>query len=121
MTGAHAALPIWVRYVNATSWWPAEDFLPPADVLLDEVDAHTGELATMACPETLVLPFVEGSEPTRSCHEHPTLVERLRDGIGLGDAAAELPREGSPPSSRDAAKSPAPPEKDDWKWLRDLF
>jgi len=71
MTGAAAALPIWVDVVRAaTKDKPAQDFPVPTGVVNRLICSQTGLLANPSCPETETELFREGSEPTGSCDIH---------------------------------------------------
>jgi penicillin-binding protein 1A len=71
MTGAAAALPIWVDIVAAaTKGLPPVDFPVPSGVVSRQICAQTGLLANPACPETELELFREGSEPTGTCNVH---------------------------------------------------
>jgi len=71
MTGAAAALPIWIDIVAAaTKGKPPADFPVPSGVVSRQICAQTGLLANPACPETELELFREGSEPTGTCNVH---------------------------------------------------
>jgi len=71
MTGAAAALPIWVDIVaSATKGKPPQDFPVPNGVVSRTICSQTGLLANPACPETETELFREGSEPTGYCDVH---------------------------------------------------
>ncbi len=71
MTGAAAALPIWVdMVVAATKGKPPVEFPVPSGVVSRQICAQTGLLANPGCPETEVELFREGSEPTGACNVH---------------------------------------------------
>ena len=71
MTGAAAALPIWVDVMlAATKDRPAQDFPVPSGVVSRLICTETGLLANPACPSTEIELFREGSEPTGYCNVH---------------------------------------------------
>jgi penicillin-binding protein 1B len=71
MTGAEAALPIWVQFMKkATRYLPEEDFTSPQGVVIRLIDPTTGRLATEDCPVAVPEKFVQGTEPTQTCEEH---------------------------------------------------
>ena len=71
MTGAAAALPIWVDVMMAaTKGRPAQDFPVPSGVVSRLICTETGLLANPACPSTEIELFREGSEPTGYCNVH---------------------------------------------------
>ena len=71
LTGAAAALPAWIHYMNDAVRQPALGFgpLPPGITMLS-IDPASGGLATPACPRVQTVPFLEGTEPTRLCPLH---------------------------------------------------
>jgi len=71
MTGAAAALPIWVDVMlAATKNRPPQDFPVPSGVVSRLICTETGLLANPACPSTEIELFREGSEPTGYCNVH---------------------------------------------------
>jgi penicillin-binding protein 1A len=71
MTGAAAALPIWVDVMLAgTKNRPPQDFPVPSGVVSRLICTETGLLANPACPSTELELFREGSEPTGYCNVH---------------------------------------------------
>jgi Membrane carboxypeptidase/penicillin-binding protein len=71
MTGAQAALPIWVRFMKkATENLPSDDFTSPQGVVTRMIDPTTGKLATDDCPVAITELFIQGTEPTESCDQH---------------------------------------------------
>jgi penicillin-binding protein 1A len=71
MTGAAAALPIWVDVMAAASKdKPVQDFPVPSGVVSRLICSQTGLLANPSCPETETELFREGSDPTGLCNVH---------------------------------------------------
>lgn len=71
LTGAQAALPIWVDFMKeALAGRPSQDFLPPAEVVEVTIDPASGELAHAGCPTRVVEVFIAGTEPTTLCTLH---------------------------------------------------
>jgi penicillin-binding protein 1B len=67
-TGAGGALPIWTDFMRATrTAADPERFPVPADVVWARVDPTTGRLATPACADVRLEPFLAGTEPLRHC------------------------------------------------------
>jgi 1A family penicillin-binding protein len=94
LTGAQAALPAWVHFMIDAVRRPQLGFgPPPPGITMVSVDPATGYIATPACPRVAKLPFLEGTEPVRSCPVH---------GGALTTTAAA---EGSAESSIDGAPS----------------
>ena len=71
MTGAAAALPIWVDVMlAATKDHTPQDFPLPSGVVARRVCTETGLLANPACPSTEIELFREGNEPSGYCNVH---------------------------------------------------
>jgi penicillin-binding protein 1B len=84
LTGAQAALPIWMDFFRKAVPVPPTNFLAPQGITIRTIDPQTGQLATSACPESLEETFVEGTEPTVFCELHnPGMLERLKNIFGL--------------------------------------
>ncbi len=74
MTGARAALPIWMSFMKAylDTLDPAtrkENFPVPAGVVFTPVDWYTGLRAIPSCPKVVLEAFLDGTEPTKSCSD----------------------------------------------------
>jgi penicillin-binding protein 1B len=84
LTGAQAALPIWVDFFRKAVPVLSIDFPVPPGVVTRMIDAHTAQLATSACPDPLEESFLEGTEPTIFCEIHdPGMLERLKHIFGM--------------------------------------
>ncbi len=84
LTGAQAALPIWVDFFRKAVPVAAIDFPIPTGIVTRAIDPHTAQLATTACPDSLEESFVEGTEPTVLCEIHnPGVLERLKNLFGM--------------------------------------
>jgi penicillin-binding protein 1B len=71
LTGAAAALPAWIQFMTAAVRQPDLGFgPPPPGIVMLSIDPASGGLATPACPRVQMLPFLEGTEPTRLCPLH---------------------------------------------------
>jgi penicillin-binding protein 1B len=71
LDGSRAALPIWVDFMKRSGNGNRSPAFPaPRNIVIVEVDAETGELATPGCQETRYEVFVEGTEPQYRCHLH---------------------------------------------------
>ncbi|MCS7312521.1 MAG: penicillin-binding transpeptidase domain-containing protein, partial [Acidobacteria bacterium] len=68
-TGARAALPIWVRFMQAyMEGRPPETFQAPAGVVMLPVDYYTGLRASPECDGPVILEaFLPGTEPLEYC------------------------------------------------------
>jgi len=88
-SGAHAALPIWVEFMQAVlPSLPVMPFEIPDDIQFVKVDPNTGLLTDEGQPGTVEI-FAQGTEPTESAPQHvdPTDFYKL-DQFGEGAAAA---------------------------------
>jgi penicillin-binding protein 1A len=88
-SGAHAALPIWVEFMQAVlPSLPVVPFEIPDDIQFVRVDPNTGLLADEGQPGTVEI-FAKGTEPTESAPQHvdPTdfyKLDQLADGAATG-------------------------------------
>src|SRR5271169_3853325 len=70
LTGAQAALPAWVQFMQDAAPADPEDFPEPSGVTMATIDPESGGLATSACPKQIELPFLIGTAPTQMCPLH---------------------------------------------------
>jgi penicillin-binding protein 1B len=71
LTGAQAALPIWVDFMKeALAGRPSHAFHPPPGVVEVTVDPASGEVAHAGCPTRVTEMFIEGTEPKAFCALH---------------------------------------------------
>jgi penicillin-binding protein 1B len=70
LTGAQAALPAWVQFMQDAAPAAPEDFPEPSGITMATIDPESGGLATSACPKQVPLPFLIGTEPTQMCSIH---------------------------------------------------
>ncbi|HSU91601.1 MAG TPA: transglycosylase domain-containing protein [Sporolactobacillaceae bacterium] len=70
LTGAQAALPAWVQFMQDAAPADPEDFPEPSGITMATIDPESGGLATAACPKPVALPFLDGSQPTQMCPLH---------------------------------------------------
>ena len=71
LSGARAALPIWVRFMARVA--PPggySSFKTPSGITTAAIDPTTGMLATEGCPYVLTEVFREGEVPTQVCDRH---------------------------------------------------
>jgi penicillin-binding protein 1B len=72
MTGAQAALPIWVDFMKEVlAGKPSQPFLPPPGVVQATVDPATGRIAHPGCSTRVTEVFIAGTEPRGYCTLHP--------------------------------------------------
>jgi penicillin-binding protein 1B len=104
LSGARAALPIWVRFMSkAAPRTGYSAFQQPKGVTTAAIDPTTGLLATEYCPAVLTEVFREGKVPTQLCDRHQNYwemevaealderdrEERIEEGEGGDERAAE--------------------------------
>jgi len=71
LTGAVAALPLWVEFMkSARPFLSPDDFVPPDGVVSVDIDPQTHLLASPACPQKEQEYFIKGTEPTAFCTQH---------------------------------------------------
>jgi penicillin-binding protein 1A len=81
MTGAEAALPIWISFMesyfaNQGELETGEDFPVPAGVVFSTVDWYSGRLAVPGCDKVVLEAFLDGTEPVEACSpSHHRLAE----------------------------------------------
>jgi penicillin-binding protein 1B len=72
LTGARAALPIWVDFMKRASAGtrPTPFSVPESGVVFMDIDKDTGLLATPSCPRVISEAFIAGTEPMERCAAH---------------------------------------------------
>jgi len=84
LTGAEAALPIWMEVVRRIVPPDQAEFTKPSGIVTQTIDPLSGQLATSSCPEVVEEVFIEGTEPTEYCPLHGGgILDRLRRGLGF--------------------------------------
>jgi len=84
LTGAQAALPIWMEIARRIVPERSPTFPRPSGIIARSVDPKTGQLATSQCPEQVSEVFIEGTEPNVYCEVHGGgMWERLRHTFGF--------------------------------------
>jgi membrane carboxypeptidase/penicillin-binding protein len=75
LSGAKAALPIWVDFMKAAvaGMKPSSFPVPEHNVVFVEIDPATGLLAGPNCPSTFSEAFIAGTEPHEYCSGHHDL------------------------------------------------
>jgi penicillin-binding protein 1B len=72
MSGARAALPIWVDFMKgALAGVKSRRFEVPAEnIVFVDIDAETGLRASPSCPKVISESFIAGTEPVEMCQAH---------------------------------------------------
>jgi membrane carboxypeptidase/penicillin-binding protein len=89
---------------------PADDFETPPGVVLVPVDEATGYRAAPGCTKTVLMAFVNGTQPTEMCGDQPHAVASLPQYL---QRAIYAPKRGETKGDEvtitDAPKLAAPP------------
>ena len=84
LTGAQAALPMWVEFVRQILPAAPRDFVVPPAVITRDIDPQSSQLATSKCPQRSAELFIEGTEPSVYCEVHGSGIwERVKRGFGF--------------------------------------
>jgi penicillin-binding protein 1B len=84
LSGAQAALPIWVDVARQVIPSESREFPVPQGIVRRDIDPQTGQLATSKCPERVAEVFIEGTEPSVYCEVHgSSLWERFKHTFGI--------------------------------------
>ncbi len=82
LTGAQAALPMWVEFMRRIMPATPRDFVQPPAVVTREIDPQSSQLATSKCPQRIAELFIEGTEPSVYCEVHGSgFWERVKRGF----------------------------------------
>ncbi len=111
LSGAQAALPAWVNFMTDAERQPQLGFGdPPPGITMVTIDPSSGGIATPACPRQAALPFLTGTEPTRTCPLHGGLfaaAAALAPSLGAGGTGAASSAAPAGASAPGASSSPA--------------
>ena len=84
LTGAQAALPMWVEFVRQILPAAPRDFVMPPAVITRDIDPQSSQLATSKCPQRSAELFIEGTEPSVYCEVHGSGIwERVKRSFGF--------------------------------------
>ena len=84
LTGAQAALPMWVEFVRQILPAAPQDFVMPPAVITRDIDPQSSQLATSKCPQRSAELFIEGTEPSVYCEVHGSGIwERVKRSFGF--------------------------------------
>ena len=71
LTGAAAALPLWVRFrIEQMRGRAAENFEPPPGIVFRKICQDSGLLSRYNCSHVVEEAFEEGRTPTEECGQH---------------------------------------------------
>jgi penicillin-binding protein 1B len=109
LSGAQTAAPIWAEFMKKAVTLPGyrdvQPFQAPAGVVNVQIDKITNRLATPACPQSISLAFIEGTEPRQTCEESPDNRNFFQKLLGIGPSSTPLP----PSNAQPAPASNRPP------------
>ncbi len=92
--GAKNGVPVWTEFmIAAHDSLPIVDFDEPEGIIHADVCLESGEIATDRCVNVRSEVFIEGTEPTETCHVHP--------GAGLYNPASARQEELVPEDTTD--------------------
>jgi penicillin-binding protein 1B len=128
LSGARAALPIWVRFTaKVAPRGGYSTFQQPPGLTTALIDPTTGMLATEFCPVKLIEVFHEGEVPTQTCDRHQSWMdpdeyaqtvgadgESTEEDQGLGDGLGDA---GTLQIRSEEPRKPHPFKS----WLRRVF
>lgn len=84
LTGAQAALPMWVEFMHHILPAAPRKVAMPSAVVTRDIDPTTAQLATSKCLQRSTELFIEGTEPTVYCELHGSgFWERLKRSFGF--------------------------------------
>lgn len=71
--GARNGVPVWTEFmIAAHDSLPIADFVEPEGIVHKDVCIESGEIATDRCLKVRGEVYIEGTEPTETCHIHPS-------------------------------------------------
>ena len=116
LTGTQAAVPIWVKFMEAVHrHLPVLDFAPPPGVTEVWIDAQTGYRAGPDCPRVMRVAFAAGTEPRTVCPAFHAPSLFTSDSTGVFDHGTDLePRDqGAPDERYNPGQEPEPSDQKD--------
>ena len=119
LSGARAALPIWIRFMaRVVPPGGYSAFPQPPGVSTALVDPTTGLLATEYCPATLTEVFRQGDVPTQLCNRHQSWGDTQVAGFSdSSEDAGETDEAGEVEQADDRSEKRHPFRR----WLRKVF
>jgi penicillin-binding protein 1B len=122
LSGARAALPIWVRFTAKMAPHTGYSlFEQPPGLTTAVIDPTTGMLATEFCPEVLTEVFRVGEVPTQLCDRHQSWMQQE---VAQQTAAPDDEDRGAPDDEigpRGRAEDPARQRHPFRSWLKRIF
>jgi penicillin-binding protein 1B len=92
LSGAQTAAPIWAEFMKKAVALPGYRdtafFSAPQGVVTLAIDKVTNRVATPACPQSVNVAFIEGTEPHQTCEDSGSFYQRAQ---GTGQTPTLLP------------------------------
>lgn len=129
LSGARAALPIWVRFTTQVAPRAGYSTFPqPPGITTATIDPSTGLLATEYCPYVFTEVFRRGETPAETCNRHQSWYDTVEVAEGVepggeeeeGEAGAAVDEEEEAREER-AGEVPGKKRHPFRKWLRKVF
>lgn len=102
LSGAQSAAPIWAEFMKKATRLPeyrdVQGFPQPEGVVDVDIDKATNLLSTPACPESVRVAFIAGTEPTTTCEQAGEQRNFFQKLLGIGDNSA--PAQAPPPQQQ---------------------
>jgi penicillin-binding protein 1B len=95
LSGAQTAAPIWAEFMKKAVQVPGyrdpQPFPQPPGVVEVQIDKVTNRLSTPACPQSITVAFIAGTEPKDTCEQSPDHRNIFQKLFGIGPSAPALP------------------------------
>ncbi len=124
LSGARAALPIWVRFMARVAPPGGYGTFPqPRGLTTAAIDPTTGLLATEYCPGVLTEVFREGEAPTELCNRHQSWIDNQQVAAAGGEPATASPSDDAAANASEERRQAAeePRVNPFRRWLRRVF
>jgi penicillin-binding protein 1B len=112
ISGALAAAPIWAEFMKKATRLPeyrdVQGFPQPEGVVDVDIDKATNLLSTPACPESVRVAFISGTEPKETCEQAGEQRNFIQKLLGIGENPAPVQ---APPSSQPPRGQPPQPQR----------
>jgi penicillin-binding protein 1B len=127
LSGARAALPIWVRFTTQVAPRAGYSTFPqPPGITTVTIDPSTGLLATEYCPYVLTEVFRQGEAPAETCNRHQSAYDTVEVAEGVEPGGDD--EEGEVGAADDgeareerAGEAPGKKRHPFRRWLRKVF
>jgi penicillin-binding protein 1B len=124
LSGARAALPIWVRFTAKMAPRSGYSiFQQPSGLTTATIDPTTGMLATEFCPVVITEVFRQGEVPSQLCDRHQSWMDQdeMAQSMGSGDDEGEGREEDGVAVSTQSSQEPAGKRHPFRSWLKRIF